>query len=152
MEDDQSPAEQLVSDDAVHGERGLARTDEQKAEAFPDNLERQCSSKYANVDVHHIDSVHMRARISLSNQDDHEPEAMEVGEELRELLKATKVRKASAIGHWKLSLVRPRSFKRDNQQHDATVSLFTVMEVRGRYSSSEAGPGAAELWLVFCLW
>ncbi|KAF2882478.1 hypothetical protein ILUMI_23703 [Ignelater luminosus] len=80
----------------IHGERDLAYSDEQKIEAFADNLERQCSPNYANADVQHIGRIHRRVRTMLRDQDDREPQALAAAssEEVREQIKAAKAKKA----------------------------------------------------------
>ncbi|KAF2879443.1 hypothetical protein ILUMI_26723 [Ignelater luminosus] len=80
----------------IHGERGLAHTDEQKVEAFADNLERQCSPNYANADVQHIGRVHRIVRTMLRDQGDREPQILQPAssEEVREHIKATQAKKA----------------------------------------------------------
>lgn len=84
MEDNQSPAEQVVFDVA------------DSTEAFADNLKRQCSPNYADVDLDRIYRVNQRINTVLRNQDDHEPQALDVAsvEEVRELIKTAKVSKA----------------------------------------------------------
>lgn len=75
----------------IHDERGLAHTDEQKAEAFADNLERQCSPSYVDVHLDHIDMVNRRMKTALRNREDRKPPSPSTGPGS---IKAAKVRKA----------------------------------------------------------
>ncbi|GJQ79305.1 hypothetical protein Trydic_g16172 [Trypoxylus dichotomus] len=57
----------------IHGTRGIALTTEDKAEAFAEALERQCSPNYENADVDHIGRVHHRIRTIFAEEEDEEP-------------------------------------------------------------------------------
>ncbi|GJQ73995.1 hypothetical protein Trydic_g14324 [Trypoxylus dichotomus] len=57
----------------IHGARGVAFTTEDKAEAFAETLERQCSLVYENVNVNQIGRIHQRVRDILTAEEDEDP-------------------------------------------------------------------------------
>lgn len=77
----------------IHGANGMAYTDVEKAEAFAENLERQCSPNYANADVDHIGRIHRSVRRRL-RQEDPQPLLPATPNEIQQLIRKTKPRKA----------------------------------------------------------
>lgn len=80
----------------IHGERGVVHTDAEKAEAFADSLERQCTPNYANADLRHIERVHRGVGLALEDPDHPDLDIIEPAsaEEVRGLIRKTKLRKA----------------------------------------------------------
>lgn len=78
----------------IHGENGVAYSDSDKAEAFADNLERQCSPSYRNADVVHIGRINTRIRQSLRRVDPTHLQPTSI-EEVRKRISALKTKKAS---------------------------------------------------------
>ncbi|GJQ75263.1 hypothetical protein Trydic_g9861 [Trypoxylus dichotomus] len=54
----------------IYGARGVAFTTEDKAVAFTETLERQCSPDYENADVNRIGRIHYRVREILTSEED----------------------------------------------------------------------------------
>ncbi|GJQ80516.1 hypothetical protein Trydic_g12407 [Trypoxylus dichotomus] len=78
----------------IHGTRGIALTTEDKAEAFAEALERQCSPNYENADVDHIGRVHHRIRTIFAEEEDEEPLPPASPEEILAIIKALRPNKA----------------------------------------------------------
>ncbi|GJQ75498.1 hypothetical protein Trydic_g17585 [Trypoxylus dichotomus] len=78
----------------IHGERGIAYSDEDKAEAFAEALEKQCSPNYEDADVDHIGRVHRRVRRILAEEDEEEPLPPASPEEIRAIIRAFRTNKA----------------------------------------------------------
>ncbi|GJQ79543.1 hypothetical protein Trydic_g16390 [Trypoxylus dichotomus] len=62
--------EQRVPVPPIHGARGIAFTTEDKAEAFAETLERQCSPVYENADMDRIGRIHRQVRNLLTAEED----------------------------------------------------------------------------------
>ncbi|GJQ65109.1 hypothetical protein Trydic_g7254 [Trypoxylus dichotomus] len=79
----------------IHGARGVAFTTEDKAEAFAETLERQCSPVYENVDVDRIGRIHRQVRDLLTaEEDDEEPIRPTSPEEVIAIVKSFRPTKA----------------------------------------------------------
>ncbi|GJQ65865.1 hypothetical protein Trydic_g3967 [Trypoxylus dichotomus] len=78
----------------IHGERGIAYSNEDKAEAFAEALEKQCSPNYEDADVDHIGRVHRRVRRILAEEDEEEPLPPASPEEIRAIIRAFRTNKA----------------------------------------------------------
>ncbi|GJQ73986.1 hypothetical protein Trydic_g12732, partial [Trypoxylus dichotomus] len=57
----------------IHGARGVAFTTVDKAEAFTETLERQCSAVYENMNVNQIGRIQQRVRDILTAEEDEDP-------------------------------------------------------------------------------
>ncbi|GJQ66242.1 hypothetical protein Trydic_g4296 [Trypoxylus dichotomus] len=79
----------------IHGARGVAFTTEDKAEAFAETLEQQCSPVYENVDVDRIGRIHRQVRDLLTaEEDDEEPIRPTSPEEVKAIVKSFRPTKA----------------------------------------------------------
>ncbi|XP_017780954.1 PREDICTED: RNA-directed DNA polymerase from mobile element jockey-like [Nicrophorus vespilloides] len=78
----------------IHGQNGMAYSDQDKAEAFADSLELQCSPKYINADIEHIEQVHRTNRRYFNNTPDEDPIDPVTPGEVRAILKRSKPKKA----------------------------------------------------------
>ncbi|GJQ70625.1 hypothetical protein Trydic_g23016 [Trypoxylus dichotomus] len=77
----------------IHGARGVAFTTEDKAEAFAETLERQCSPVYENVD--RIRRIHRQVRDLLTaEENDEEPIRPTSPEEVKAIVKSFRPTKA----------------------------------------------------------
>ncbi|GJQ79092.1 hypothetical protein Trydic_g5348 [Trypoxylus dichotomus] len=85
---------QRVPAPPIHGVRGVAFTTEDKAEAFAETLERQCSPIYENVDVNRIGRIHRRVRDFLTAEEDKESIRPTSPEEVKAIVKSFRSNRA----------------------------------------------------------
>lgn len=116
MEDDQRPAEQVVSDALDSRRTAISAYHKQKAEVFADNLERQWSANHLD----HIGRSNRRVRTSLRNRDDRELQAASP-EKVRKCIKVAKVRKA--LGRDGISILKALP----NQVVAALIGIINTM-------------------------
>lgn len=81
----------------IHGERGVVHTVPQKAEAFADNLELQCSPNYIDADLDHIGEINRSVRRKLRDSDDDEIIKPTSPAEVRAIIKRLRVKKAPGV-------------------------------------------------------
>ncbi|GJQ69537.1 hypothetical protein Trydic_g14098 [Trypoxylus dichotomus] len=87
---------QRVPVSPIHGARGVTFTTEDKAEAFAETLERQCSPVYENVDVDRIGRIHRQVRDLLTaEENDEEPLRPTSPEEVKAIVKSFRPTKAT---------------------------------------------------------
>lgn len=77
----------------LHGRNGLVFTEDDKAEAFADSLEMQCTATWDHVDVDHVSHVHRSTRRQLA-QVPTSPISHVTPDEVTNVLKGLKAKKA----------------------------------------------------------
>lgn len=78
----------------IHGTTGVVFTEKQKAEAFADNLETQCSPNYTHADLDHIEQINRGVRKALRDTEDSEIIRPTSPSEVRTIIKQLKIKKA----------------------------------------------------------
>lgn len=78
----------------IHGPRGTALTIEEKAEAFAESLQNQCSPNYNNVDFHYITNIHRYVKEMLGENNAEDQLTPVTPEEVKATLKTFRPRKA----------------------------------------------------------
>lgn len=79
----------------MHGERGLVYSNQEKAEALADSLEKQCTPVYDNVDLDRVNKINKYTRLTLSRDYSHEEIDFATPEEVLAITSKVNAKKAS---------------------------------------------------------
>ncbi|GJQ79607.1 hypothetical protein Trydic_g16449 [Trypoxylus dichotomus] len=128
----------------IHGARGAAFTIEDKAEAFAETLDGQCSPVYENVDVDRIGRILRQVRDLLTAEEDEEPIQPTSPEEVTAIVKSFRPNKAPGPDGITYRVLKHapqevrHAYDQHMQRHATPAPLPIPMEASGRSDNTEA--------------